>query len=53
MLISFTRASVQYVNYLFNKGVPPVTVAEWTLQGDNNLDYYDGMCDRYLANDTE
>ncbi|KAL5478587.1 hypothetical protein ACEPAI_2771 [Sanghuangporus weigelae] len=22
-------------------GVPPVTVAEWTLQGDQNLDYYD------------
>ncbi|KAF8964742.1 thaumatin [Flammula alnicola] len=23
-------------------GVPPATVAEWTLQGDGNLDYYDG-----------
>ncbi|PAV18276.1 thaumatin [Pyrrhoderma noxium] len=22
-------------------GVPPVSVAEWTLQGDQNLDYYD------------
>ncbi|TBU58546.1 thaumatin-like protein [Dichomitus squalens] len=22
-------------------GVPPVTVAEWTLQGDNNQDFYD------------
>ncbi|PCH37375.1 thaumatin-like protein [Wolfiporia cocos MD-104 SS10] len=22
-------------------GVPPATVAEWTLQGDNNKDYYD------------
>ncbi|KAI5115046.1 hypothetical protein M0805_001994 [Coniferiporia weirii] len=22
-------------------GIPPVTVAEWTLQGDQNLDYYD------------
>lgn len=27
---------------LFRKGVPPVTVAEWTLQGDGNLDFYDG-----------
>lgn len=25
------------------KGVPPVTVAEWTLQGDGNLDFYDGI----------
>ncbi|KAF8909632.1 thaumatin-like protein [Gymnopilus junonius] len=24
-------------------GVPPATVAEWTLQGDGNLDYYDGV----------
>ena len=24
------------------KGVPPVTVAEWTLQGDGNLGFYDG-----------
>jgi len=24
------------------QGVPPATVAEWTLQGDGNLDFYDG-----------
>lgn len=23
-------------------GVPPATVAEWTLQGDGNRDFYDG-----------
>ena len=29
-----------YPRYL--KGVPPATVAEWTLQGDRNRDFYDG-----------
>jgi len=24
------------------QGVPPATVAEWTLQGDGNKDFYDG-----------
>lgn len=24
------------------QGVPPATVAEWTLQGDGNRDFYDG-----------
>ena len=24
------------------KGVPPVTLAEWTLDGDGNRDFYDG-----------
>lgn len=23
-------------------GVPPATLAEWTLQGDGNEDFYDG-----------
>jgi hypothetical protein len=26
-------------------GVPPATVAEWTLQGDGNKDFYDGPSD--------
>lgn len=25
----------------FVQGVPPASVAEWTLEGDGNLDYYD------------
>ena len=25
-----------------SQGVPPATVAEWTLQGSGNFDYYDG-----------
>ena len=24
------------------QGVPPVTLAEWTLQGDGGKDFYDG-----------
>ena len=28
--------------YDVKQGVPPVTVAEWTLQGDQNQDFYDG-----------
>ena len=24
------------------QGVPPATVAEWTLDGDGNRDFYDG-----------
>ncbi|TFK31468.1 thaumatin [Crucibulum laeve] len=26
-----------------NPGVPPASLAEWTLQGDGNRDFYDGM----------
>lgn len=25
-----------------HQGVPPATVAEWTLEGDGNRDFYDG-----------
>lgn len=35
-------------------GVPPASVAEWTLQGSGNLDFYDGMIitlvRRFIAN---
>lgn len=27
---------------MYLQGVPPATVAEWTLQGDGFLDWYDG-----------
>lgn len=39
---SLSIVSVIAVDVLFRKGVPPVTVAEWTLQGDGNVDFYDG-----------
>ena len=29
------------------QGVPPATVAEWTLQGDGNRDFYDGACETF------
>jgi hypothetical protein len=31
------------------KGVPPATVAEWTLEGDGFKDYYDGTITTYSA----
>ncbi len=30
------------------QGVPPATVAEWTLQGDGYRDFYDGECNLHL-----
>jgi hypothetical protein len=30
------------------QGVPPATVAEWTLQGDGNKDFYDGARETFL-----
>lgn len=38
-LISRRLCTHRYV-----KGVPPATVAEFTLSGNGNLDYYDGTC---------
>ena len=30
------------------QGVPPATVAEWTLQGNGSQDFYDGACESFL-----
>jgi hypothetical protein len=30
------------------QGVPPATVAEWTLQGNGNNDFYDGAREIFL-----
>ena len=32
-----------------SQGVPPATVAEWTLQGSGNQDFYDGASDNGVA----
>lgn len=30
------------LTHYHSQGVPPASVAEWTLQGDGNRDFYDG-----------
>lgn len=34
-----------------SQGVPPVSLAEWTLQGDGGRDFYDGLSTVFIAPD--